>query len=315
MQKLSKSLDGIVGLIKNKSNVVYLEYPIYLNIGDLLIYHGAEELLKQHGIKPKHRISLEEFSLEKLVNVIDPETTILFQGGGNFGDLYQGKQRMRESVVSHFINNRIIILPQTIHFQSSKNLVKSAGIFKKHKDVHICCRDEISAQEFSLFSDSIHLFPDTAHRLVNCLKMNAATKKKLFFIRQDKEKSTSEKTSKFFSDDKESVDWKNVLYKRDYVFQVIFSNLSRLNRRVDSKLLNKIIWNCWFKYSKHLINRCSRYFSNYEEICTSRLHGHILTCLVNRKSQVMDNAYGKNSRYCKAWTARLNNVEFESFVE
>ncbi|MBX4758626.1 polysaccharide pyruvyl transferase, partial [Klebsiella sp. CVUAS 8534.2] len=46
-------------------------------------------------------------------------------------------------------------------------------------------------------------------------------------------------------------------------------------------------------------------------IITSRMHGHILSCLVNRNSKIIDNSYGKNSGYFNEWT---NKTELSSLL-
>ncbi|KQH89133.1 polysaccharide pyruvyl transferase family protein [Vibrio fluvialis] len=313
MINLYNKLNGIVDLITDKNDVVFLEYPLYLNVGDLLIYHGVEELFKANNINVKYRVSLEEYNANLLKDVISETTTIIFQGGGNFGDLYNGKQGFREEIVKKFKNNRIVILPQTIHFESKSNMLKSSEIFSEHNDLHICCRDEVSEKLFGSFSKNVYKFPDTAHRLIKSLKTKTRSKDSLFFIRVDKEKFKGEHKSKFLACDYNSVDWKDILRTHDYVIQYAFSKLSKFNKILGSKILNKVIWKLWFNYSFSLVNRCSEYFSEYNTIITSRLHGHILTCLVNRESKVIDNSYGKNSRYCSAWTSHLNNVEYEEF--
>jgi len=38
-------------------------------------------------------------------------------------------------------------------------------------------------------------------------------------------------------------------------------------------------------------------------VVTDRLHGHILSFVMSVRSTVLDNCYGKNSRYATAWTA------------
>ena len=47
---LKEKLQFINDLIIDKSDVVYFEYPIYLNVGDLLIYHGTEKFFTDNGI-------------------------------------------------------------------------------------------------------------------------------------------------------------------------------------------------------------------------------------------------------------------------
>ena len=41
-------------------------------------------------------------------------------------------QKIREEMVTHFPNNRIIVLPQTAYFKHEENLQKSAALFRSH---------------------------------------------------------------------------------------------------------------------------------------------------------------------------------------
>jgi pyruvyl transferase EpsO len=43
-------------------------------------------------------------------------------------------------------------------------------------------------------------------------------------------------------------------------------------------------------------------------VVTDRLHGHILAMLMDMPTLVLDNSYGKNSRYAAVWTARSRLV-------
>ncbi|UIF89512.1 polysaccharide pyruvyl transferase family protein (plasmid) [Cupriavidus necator] len=48
--------------------------------------------------------------------IIEGSTTIVFHGGGNLGDLYPLHDNFRKLVIKRYPNNKIVILPQTIHF-------------------------------------------------------------------------------------------------------------------------------------------------------------------------------------------------------
>ena len=68
------------------------------------------------------------------------------------------------------------------------------------------------------------------------------------------------------------------------------------------RFANRILVHLWIAYSERLVEDAARLFARHDLIVTDRLHGHILACLLNRKNIVLDNSYGKNSRYVTAWT-------------
>ena len=123
---LKNKLTSIADLIQDKNDVFYLDYPLHLNVGDLLIYHGTEQFFTDHNIRVTLKRSEFDVDIEELKQKITPHTTILLHGGGNFGDLYPQHQKIREMVVQTFPNNRVIVLPQTLFYKSQETLEKSA---------------------------------------------------------------------------------------------------------------------------------------------------------------------------------------------
>ncbi len=117
LSTLKKHLNIIAELIIDKNDVFYIDIPLHFNVGDLLIYHGTEKFFLEHNIKIKLRESTPSFSIKKLKKEVTDKTTILCHGGGNFGDIYTNHHNIRETVIKHFPNNRVIILPQTVFFK------------------------------------------------------------------------------------------------------------------------------------------------------------------------------------------------------
>ncbi len=138
---LKQQLKQIEEKIIDKNDVLYFDYPLHQNVGDLLIYAGTEQFFKDYQINIRLRRCLQAFNLEEVRKFVHPNTTILCHGGGNFGDLYPSIQKMREDLVQAFPNNRIILLPQTAHFSNEAAMKKSASIFSQHKDLHLFSRD------------------------------------------------------------------------------------------------------------------------------------------------------------------------------
>lgn len=51
MIALKKKLDVIEKVVPSGSRVIYLDIPLHLNVGDLLIYKGTEQFLEKRNIK------------------------------------------------------------------------------------------------------------------------------------------------------------------------------------------------------------------------------------------------------------------------
>lgn len=305
MMKIKKKLNRIHEVAPKGSQIVYFDYPIHFNIGDLLIYHGTLNFFNESNYKILHVCSdkiAENFNFPKL----ESNVIIMLHGGGNFGDLYEKHQKFREAVVSFYKKNKIIILPQSIKFNSNEILIESADLFSKHNNVHIYCRDELSASIAKNFSKNVYLMPDMAHSLwkntIFNIKQprNKSINKKNYFLyqkRQDKENNTL-KVSEVFKN-YQIYDW----YDNILIFAKLASSiLSRiekiaLNERIHS--FNEKIWRYMayksIRHSAQIINE-SAYF------VTDRLHGHILAMLLSKEHSALDNNYKKNSMYISTWT-------------
>ena len=72
-----------------------------------------------------------------------------------------------------------------------------------------------------------------------------------------------------------------------------------------SKIANKfgLSWfkrslpSVWYAYTQRIVKRVAQVFLANDKVTTTRLHGHIFSCLLEIPNRVCDNSYGKNSSY------------------
>ncbi|MDU8925347.1 polysaccharide pyruvyl transferase family protein [Pasteurellaceae bacterium LIM206] len=311
---LKQELQKIVTLIKDKDDVLYFDYPMHLNVGDLLIYAGTEQFFLDYRINIRLRRSLQAFQVNEVKKYVKPNTTILCHGGGNFGDLYPAIQKLREDLVRTFPRNRIIVLPQTAHFSCPTALEKSAALFSQHPDCHLFARDVATAQLMRAFSPHVQLCPDMAHQLYGNLKgrepgLNESNKT-LYFLRKDIEASDIEKRIRSRLSASDVVkDWNDVLLPRDLWFEKLCSKIGKLANKLHLTWVKNKLNDVWYRYSLGVIEHCRVEFLCYDLIVTSRLHGHIFACLLGIPNQVCDNSYGKNSGYYNQWTKDIDYAQ------
>jgi pyruvyl transferase EpsO len=74
------------------------------------------------------------------------------------------------------------------------------------------------------------------------------------------------------------------------------------------RLANRVMSPLWIWYANRLVADAIRMFARHNLVVTDRLHGHILAALMDMPTLVLDNSYGKNSRYAAVWTARSRLV-------
>ena len=307
---LKQELGKIVELI-NKEDAFYFDYPMHLNVGDLLIYAGTEAFFKEYNINIRLRRCLQTFDINEVKKNITKNTTIICHGGGNLGDLYPLLQKLREELVINFPNNRIILLPQTGYFSNQNEMKKSAAIFSAHKDCHLFARDLPTLELLKNFSDKVILCPDMAHQLYGEFplknKVESLEKNKLYFLRKDIEASQLEKNiESTLSASAVVKDWDDIVTSNDIMYARIYSKLARISNISHLSIFKDKINDLWYKHTLNIIERARNEFMKYDLVVTSRLHGHIFSCLLGIPNQVCDNSYGKNLGYYNQWTKDID---------
>lgn len=310
---LKQELKKIVELI-NKEDAFYFDYPMHLNVGDLLIYAGTEAFFKEYNINIRLRRCLQTFDINEVKRNITKNTTIICHGGGNLGDLYPLLQKLREELVINFPNNRIILLPQTGYFSNQDEMKKSAAIFSAHKDCHLFARDLPTLELLKNFSDKVILCPDMAHQLYGEFplknKVESLEKNKLYFLRKDIEASQLEKNiESTLSASAVVKDWDDIVTSNDIMYARIYSKLARILNISHLSIFKDKINDLWYKHTLNIIERARNEFMKYDLVVTSRLHGHIFSCLLGIPNQVCDNSYGKNLGYYNQWTKDIDYAE------
>lgn len=302
MMKIQENHNKISEIV-NGNDVVYLDIPVHDNFGDLLIMMGTLKFFKKKKIIPKFIFSAHNFMPRALCN----NDILVFHGGGNLGDLYSFHQNHREEVIGEFLDNRIVILPQTIHYKSDVEYQKTCKIFKKHNDLHVCVRDKKSYDLALGMTDKVYLMPDMAHHLYPVLPSADPVKSTLLLNRMDIE-AIDFKFDEGFDDE---TDWSILLKNKKWKI----NGYIRLQKIIKlfgfNKYLSQWINKKWIEFSKVLLVEVTSYYSKYDSIITTRLHGHIFSCLMNKKSVVFDNSYGKNSAYYDLWTKKSPITEIK----
>jgi pyruvyl transferase EpsO len=143
-----------------------------------------------------------------------------------------------------------------------------------------------------------------AHFLYGCLKANQKpVKDELHFLRNDSEKI--ENQNELFGKVAKSIDWCDLISYQDEILLKKLKRLIKFNKFFKISRIDNYIFEIWYKHCWELVHRCINEFSAYEKVITSRLHGHILTCLLERNSILLNNSYGKNKAYYELWTKEL----------
>ena len=122
---------------------VLVDLPCYLNIGDSLIALGELSLLRENSIDLRG-IYAGHMPCRVLRQIDEQQGTIFIHGGGNLGTLWPAHQAFRERLANDCRRARIVQLPQSIHFDTDADAVRSLRVLESHPDFVLFVRDEPS---------------------------------------------------------------------------------------------------------------------------------------------------------------------------
>lgn len=288
MAALKQRVAELAVVVPTGAAVTYLDYAVANNVGDVLIMLGTDAFFTANS----NRIAVAgnaDNGLRRLAATQQRELIVL-QGGGNLGDLYPGHERFRQAVIAARQHNPIVILPQTVHFESRAALARASRIYRAHPDLVICVRDRESehvAREH--LADRVLLAPDMAHYLWPVPPQQAG-QEALTLLRTDGEAVAGSTRG---------VDWNAALTP---VTKIAIKCINRLHRIDGTVRTGLPLYDLNRTLALRIMAEAVEFFSPYGVVTTSRLHAHILACLMGKEVTLLDNSYGKNRSYFEAWT-------------
>jgi len=300
--------DSLSPLICN--DYIFVDVPYYANIGDMLIWQATLDFLKQLPYRCLYSASKETYVKPS----IGVDVVILLQGGGNFGDLWRDSQDLRKKVIRDFPNNKIVLLPQSIHYSTQRLVREDAQVFNEHKNLTMCFRDK-NSWEFAnkYFASSRNLLiPD----MVFFLDMSAWVKyikpiregSILLLSRNDCERNTTQDCGTVPTN-AEVRDW--IAMENPAIGLRAFLKFRRMFMSKPSPLSNGLLNLIYRHYlRRYYIGKGVGFISGYQVIYTTRLHGGILAFMLNKPFCFFDNSYGKNRGVYDAWLKDVETIKF-----
>jgi pyruvyl transferase EpsO len=307
MQNLRDKLSNITPLLQRHS-CVYIDFPVYFNIGDLLINIGTEEFFKDHSIQVASRFDIHElgtfdqrthsfeagFAIGVLDRLAKADALFILQGGGNVGDLWPLFQAFREMLLRRYPDTRFVQLPQSIHFRDPANQERSAAAIRRHGGVTFFVRDRESlpfaTEECGCTGG---LMPDMAHQLWKRKPVEptwgTGESAPLYQRRHDKE--TTESAPGGF-------DWDDLIQWQDHLARKLYRGIEVCTFPLHDHVR---AYRVWYAIRDSVTRRSIAFYAGHSEIHTDRLHGMILACLLAIPVKFTDNSYKKLTRYYEMW--------------
>lgn len=289
-------LESLAPLVHGASATALIDFPAHSNVGDSAIWLGALAALRVLGAPtPVYTCDAATYDRATLARAIG-DGTIFFTGGGSFGDLWERHLRLRERVVADFPRNRIVQLPESVHFQREESLTRAQAVWNAHERVTILVRDTASLAFMQReFTTPVQLAPDLAFALGPLPRGSAPTRDVLWLKRDDKEDSFPTHRPA------ESVDW---------IAEPITPLIKWSDRLRDeaarrpwlAPIARASLPQTYVPLAQRRLARGVSLLSRGRVVVTDRLHGHILALLLGIPHVVLDNSYGKLHHFIRTWT-------------
>jgi len=303
-------VDAIKTELKSDSYVL-LDWADHQNIGDRAIHVGELLTLGEYcRAKCVYTAHVGNFNAAKL-RQIPADIPILFNGGGNLGDLWPLHQKFRERVIEKFPDRRFIILPQSMLYTEPAALERASRLFRQ-ANIMIFLRDrqsiELAAEHFG--TDRVRLAPDMA--IVLSLLMPRLLRARrgkpevdlLYLFRRDKERSEARPESVKGA---QLSDWASL--EPDWNEKdVRVPGASRLAATLGLTEVLKVPGGrkSWLYFIIGL-----RQILKARRVVTDRLHAHVLSMLGGVPNTLYANDYHKNRAFYETWMEGLSLCRFE----
>ena len=305
MTDLKERLDLLKEIIPPGSSILYVDYPFHPNVGDLLIMQGTEVFFAQNKYKIRSRVSYHDF--HSALPEVHAEDVFVFHGGGNMGDLYPEHVNLLLEILARFPTHRVVVLPQTVHFNNDLERDRIGRIFAESENLHFVSRDQASRDILSKYSLAhLYMLPDMAHLLFGILHASSPPNvQDLYLLRQDEEVGFL--PLHVLDHQKQFVDWKDELLLTD---RLRFAIMKRKLRVAIGTGIKYSVHVPWSNLADSMVKSGIRLISSGARIHTNRLHAMLLSALLGREVAAFDNNYGKLGGYYQTWLSDMHAIEF-----
>lgn len=290
--------DIVAPLADISNGFALLDFPDYSNVGDSLIWLGELAFFELCGRRPGYVSTVHGFDPAALQHAV-PNGPVYLSGGGNFGDLWPRFQHFRHRVLASFPGRRVVQLPQTIHFDSEAALDATREAIRAHGNFKMLVRDEASLRTARerLECDAT-LCPDMAF-CMGPLVASAPSHDILALLRTDKERAAGDAVAI-----PDGLD----LIQTDWIHRPRVSMTTRIWRKAVRTVRPISDYDRFAAIARAERDRGLAILGQGRTIVTDRLHGHIMSILIDRPQVFVDNRYGKVSGFSAVWTHDVAGV-------
>jgi pyruvyl transferase EpsO len=301
LAELSLRIDRVLSsIVPQGSKCALLDFPNYSNVGDSALWLGELEWLRRNHSEIVYGCDIYTFSPEIMASRLG-DGIILLSGGGNLGDFWIDHQRLRQEIIEAFPRNRIIQLPQSIHFVDDADILETARVFDAHPNFTLLVRDQASRDLADRhFKCPTVLCPDMAFALAPLPPAGVPDTDILWLARTDAEAasealpaSTAGLTVLDWTDEPSSP----LVTRSRQLWQAMFE------RSADTTACAAELMALHEPLARERLARGCAILARGRVVITDRLHGHILCLLQGIPHVLLDNSYGKVLGFHRMWTS------------
>ncbi len=251
----------------DKKRVYYLGIPAHTNLGDLAQGMCIRKWLRKHypdfqiiEIETNALVNTHKSALGLLKQDYRSGDIIVFQSGYTTTDLGGFADEMHRAVMNALPEAKMLMLPQTVFFQSKENERRTSDCYNKMRHMLFLARDEVSYSTAKKMFPNIpvKLFPDIVTTLIGTMHFSHKRKGILICCRDDSEKLYSNEEIFQLSDNLKSID------------TVAITDTTKHGKRSD------IVSNA----EKYIYDEIETY-SKYRCVITDRYHGTIFSLVAS----------------------------------
>jgi exopolysaccharide biosynthesis predicted pyruvyltransferase EpsI len=294
LANLRAKISDVINPLLDGKPFALVDFPDHSNVGDSAIWLGETAFFAGNGLKPAYCSSLKSHSSAEMKTVIG-DGTIFLHGGGNFGTIWKAHQDFRIELLNAFPGQRIIQLPQSIHFETFETVGETAAAIERHGRFTLLVRDQPSLEFARLHLHcEVTLCPDMAFYM-GTLKRQKPAHDIFYLLRTDLEGAVTG-SARHSGLSFEVDDW----LEESRLSIRMASAIARASSLTLSANAARFV-----KYDRLARTRLQRginMLSSGRVVVTDRLHGHIMSTLLGIPHVALDNNYGKLQNFIGAWT-------------
>lgn len=262
--RLYKDTSARLNKVERRGSVIfYLGIPAHRNLGDLAQGVCIRRWLKKHypdrpviEIETNALVNTPFPLLNELTKLYKPGDMIVYQSGYTTTDLGGYADEMHRAVMQALPEADMLMLPQTIFFQSEKNKMRTAKCYNSMKHMLFLARDRVSfGMAKQMFPDiPVMQFPDIVTTLIGNYSFDYNREGIMFCCRDDGEK---------YYEDAEIAE---LMRKCEKFGRVARTDTTKIGKTADI-----------VKNAESYIMREVDTYAHYKVVITDRYHGTILS--------------------------------------